>query len=168
VPQQTGDGSARPGGGALGPGALGRRATLVHFSSAFCQPCRATRRILREVSGMVPGVAHAELDAEEHLALVRESGIRSTPAVLVLDAAGREVSRAYGQPRKADVIAALGAAVAAAEGCDDRDDDGDDDRDDGDDDRDDDGYDDREGTRGTEGAGRPGAREESREEPPET
>ncbi|PZO70117.1 MAG: hypothetical protein DI640_15085, partial [Sphingomonas taxi] len=37
---------------------LGERATLVQFSSAFCQPCRATRRVLDEVAGTVPGVAH--------------------------------------------------------------------------------------------------------------
>lgn len=114
--QQTGGGSARLGAGTLGLEALGRRATLLQFSSAFCQPCRATRRILSEVRAMVPGVAHAEIDAEEHLALVRDLGIVRTPAVLCLDADGREVSRAYGQPRKADVIAALGAAVAAGEG----------------------------------------------------
>ncbi|QPP09981.1 thioredoxin family protein [Streptomyces bathyalis] len=116
VRQQTGDGGTRLGEETLGAGALGRRATLVQFSSAFCQPCRATRRILREVSGMVPGVAHAEIDAEERLALVRELGIVRTPAVLVLDAGGREVSRAYGQPRKADVIAALAPAVEAGSG----------------------------------------------------
>jgi hypothetical protein len=63
----------------------------------------------------VPGVGHAELDAEQRLDLVRQLGIVRTPAVLVLDAGGREVSRGYGQPRKADVIAALGAAVAAGE-----------------------------------------------------
>lgn len=114
MPQQTG-GGAHLGAETLGSEVLGRRATLVQFSSAFCQPCRATRRILREVSGMVPGVGHAEVDAEERLALVRDLGIVRTPAVLVLDAAGREVSRAYGQPRKADVIAALGTAVAAGE-----------------------------------------------------
>ncbi|NGO71995.1 thioredoxin family protein [Streptomyces sp. SB3404] len=91
---------------------LGERATLVQFSSAFCQPCRATRRTLREVAAMVEGVAHVELDAEEHLALVRRLDIRRTPTVLVLDAAGDEVRRAAGQPRRADVIAALGAAVA--------------------------------------------------------
>jgi thiol-disulfide isomerase/thioredoxin len=93
---------------------LGERATLVHFSSAFCQPCRATRRILCEVSEMVPGVSHVEIDAEERLALVRELQILRTPAVLVLDASGSEVRRAYGQPRKADVVAALGAAVGGA------------------------------------------------------
>jgi thiol-disulfide isomerase/thioredoxin len=90
---------------------LGERATLVQFSSAFCAPCRATRRILGEVAGMVPGVTHVELDAEAHLDLVRELEILKTPTVLVLDADGRVVRRAAGQPRKADVIAALGEAV---------------------------------------------------------
>ncbi|MEU2870635.1 thioredoxin family protein [Streptomyces olivoreticuli] len=97
---------------AAGLGAeLGERATLVQFSSAFCQPCRATRRTLAEVAAMVEGVAHVEIDAEARLGLVRALGIRATPTVLVLDAAGRVVRRAAGQPRKADVIAALGAAV---------------------------------------------------------
>lgn len=89
----------------------GERASLVQFSSAFCQPCRATRRILAEVAGMVEGVAHIEIDAEDRLELVRALGIEKTPTVLVLDAAGRIVRRASGMPRKADVIAALGAAV---------------------------------------------------------
>src|SRR5690606_26063817 len=90
---------------------LGERATLVQFSSAFCAPCRATRRVLAEVAGMVPGVAHVEIDAEDNLALVRRLDILRTPTVLVLDAGGRVVRRATGQPRKADVIAALGEAV---------------------------------------------------------
>ncbi len=91
--------------------ALGERATLVQFSSAFCQPCRATRRVLAEVAAMVPGVAHIEIDAEDRLDLMRDLEIDRTPTVFVLDAAGRIVRRAGGQPRKADVIAALGAAV---------------------------------------------------------
>ncbi|MFJ9555660.1 TlpA family protein disulfide reductase [Nocardiopsis sp. NPDC101807] len=90
---------------------LGVRATLVQFSSAFCQPCRATRRVLGEVAGMVDGVAHVEIDAESRLDLVRRLDVAGTPTVLVLDAGGRIVGRAGGQPRKADVIAALGRAV---------------------------------------------------------
>ncbi|MFF5160980.1 thioredoxin family protein [Streptomyces sp. NPDC000348] len=90
---------------------LGERATLVQFSSAFCAPCRATRRVLAEVAALVPGVVHVEIDAEAHLDLVRRLEIVRTPTVLVLDAAGRIVRRATGQPRKADVIAALGEAV---------------------------------------------------------
>ncbi|MET9921396.1 thioredoxin family protein [Streptomyces sp. NPDC006435] len=90
---------------------LGERATLVQFSSAFCQPCRATRRTLAEVARMVDGVAHVEIDAEAHLTLVRELGISRTPTVLVLDADGRIVRRAAGQPRTVDVVAALGQAL---------------------------------------------------------
>ncbi|MTE21974.1 thioredoxin [Streptomyces sp. TRM43335] len=99
---------------AIGAEGLGQRATLVQFSSAFCQPCRATRRILAEVAGMVEGVVHVEIDAEARLDLVRSLGIVRTPTVLVLDARGRIVRRASGQPRKADVIAALGEAVEEA------------------------------------------------------
>ncbi|MFJ2151745.1 TlpA family protein disulfide reductase [Streptomyces microflavus] len=90
---------------------LGERATLVQFSSAFCQPCRATRRTLVDVSAMVEGVAHIEIDAEAHLTLVRQLGITKTPTVLVLDSAGEVVRRASGQPRTADVVAALGRAI---------------------------------------------------------
>ncbi|NEA92883.1 thioredoxin family protein [Actinospica acidiphila] len=90
---------------------MGERATLVQFSSAFCAPCRATRRVLDEVAAMVPGVAHVEIDAEARLDLVRRLGVERTPTVLVLDADGRVVRRAAGQPRRADVIAALGAAL---------------------------------------------------------
>ncbi|WP_187283570.1 TlpA family protein disulfide reductase [Streptomyces sp. t39] len=101
--------------GALGAGdlgaELGARATLVQFSTAFCQPCRATRRTLADVVAMVEGVAHVEIDAEAHLELVRRLDIRATPTVLVLDATGRIVTRAAGAPRRADVIAALGRAV---------------------------------------------------------
>jgi thiol-disulfide isomerase/thioredoxin len=87
---------------------LGQRATLVQFSTAFCAPCRATRRILAEVAGMVDGVAHVEIDAESHLDLVRRLDIRRTPTVLVVGPDGRIAKRASGQPRKADVIAAVG------------------------------------------------------------
>lgn len=90
---------------------LGRRATLVQFSTAFCAPCRATRRVLADVASIVDGVAHIEVDAEANLGLVRRLNVVRTPTVFVVDADGRVVKRASGQPRKADVIAALGEAV---------------------------------------------------------
>ncbi|MFJ3794626.1 TlpA family protein disulfide reductase [Kitasatospora sp. NPDC090091] len=107
---RTKDGAVRLSEAELG-GPLGERATLVQFSTAFCQPCRATRRVLAEVAAMVEGVAHVELDAEARLELVRRLDVLRTPTVLVLDAEGRVVRRAAGLPRKADVIAALGEAV---------------------------------------------------------
>lgn len=100
-----------PGAAPAWDGPLGERATLVQFSTAFCQPCRATRRILAEVAALVPGVAHVEVDAEERLALVRALGVERTPTVLVLDASGREVRRASGAPRRAQVLAALAEAL---------------------------------------------------------
>ena len=90
---------------------LGERATLLQFSSAFCAPCRATRRVLSDVAAVVPGVEHVEVDAEHHLELVRRLGVLRTPTTLVLDRHGREVSRASGALRKEQVIAALGQAV---------------------------------------------------------
>jgi thiol-disulfide isomerase/thioredoxin len=93
-------------------GPLGERATLVQFSSAFCAPCRTTRVVLGDVSRLVDGVTYVEVDAESNLELVRRLDVRRTPTVLVLDASGAVVRRASGAPRKADVLAALGAAVA--------------------------------------------------------
>jgi thiol-disulfide isomerase/thioredoxin len=92
-------------------GRLGRQATLVQFSTAFCAPCRPTRQILAQVAGMADGVTHVDIDAAERLDLVRRLRINSTPTVLVLDPDGAIVKRAVGLPRKADVIAALGTAI---------------------------------------------------------
>ncbi|MGN6794948.1 MAG: TlpA family protein disulfide reductase [Streptosporangiaceae bacterium] len=107
--------SARPTAGSLTQddlgAALGNRATLVQFSSAFCAPCRATRRILTDVAVMVDGVAHVEIDAESRLDLVRRLDVRRTPTTIVLDPDGQVTHRASGQPRKADVIAALGPVI---------------------------------------------------------
>lgn len=100
---------ARPGLTTADLGApLGARATLVQFSTAFCAPCRATRQVLADVAAMTDGIAHVEIDAESHLDLVRRLDVRRTPTVLVLGPDGRIARRASGQPRKADVIAALG------------------------------------------------------------
>lgn len=86
---------------------LGERATLVQFSSAFCAPCRTTRTVLADVAERHDGVAHVEIDAEQHLELVRELDVRRTPTTLVLDRTGNEITRAAGAPRREQVLAAL-------------------------------------------------------------
>jgi thiol-disulfide isomerase/thioredoxin len=93
---------------------LGGRATLVQFSTEFCAPCRPTRQILADVARAVDGVTHIEIDAAARLDLVRRLHVTSAPTILVLDPHGAVVSRAAGQPRQADVIAALGAVTAPA------------------------------------------------------
>nr|WP_211239494.1 thioredoxin family protein [Jiangella gansuensis] len=91
---------------------LGSRATLVQFSTAFCQPCRAARATLSHVARETDGVVHVEIDAEHHLDLVRRLDILRTPTTLVLDSSGRVVRRASGAPRLAEVRAALPALPA--------------------------------------------------------
>jgi thiol-disulfide isomerase/thioredoxin len=90
---------------------LGEQATLVQFSTAYCGPCRPTRQLLAQVAGLAEGVAHVEIDAAQRLDLVRRLRINSTPTVLVLGPDGAVLSRAAGQPRKADVLAALGPVL---------------------------------------------------------
>jgi len=88
-------------------------ATLLQFSSAFCAPCRALRRVSTEVAAMVPGVQHIEVDAESHLDAVRALNIWRTPTLLVLDARGRVTKRSTGVPTKPQLIAALGDVLTA-------------------------------------------------------
>ncbi|MFI7546179.1 TlpA family protein disulfide reductase [Actinoplanes sp. NPDC049599] len=115
-----GAGDASAAGQRIDPGLLARLgvepapATLLQFSSAFCAPCRAVRRVSGEVAGLLPGVRHVEVDAESHLEAVRALGIWRTPTLLVLDAEGRVAKRATGVPAKAQLIAVLGPLLPAA------------------------------------------------------
>ena len=88
---------------------LGRRVTLLQFSSAFCGPCRATRLLIEDVTASMTDVVHVELDAEANLALVRQLDIRSTPTTLFVNAGGHEVGRAVGAPKRDQLLAALSA-----------------------------------------------------------
>ena len=90
-------------------GPLGTRASLVQFSSAFCTPCRATRALLENVVEDLADVVHIDIDAEDHLELVRELNILSTPTTLILDSRGHEVGRAVGAPKREQVLNALAA-----------------------------------------------------------
>lgn len=94
-------------------GSLGSEATLVQFSSDVCAPCRATRRVLADVTAARPSVAHIEIGAESHLDLVEEFGITRTPTVLLLDASGAVRRRIVGAARRPDVLDALDELRAA-------------------------------------------------------
>lgn len=92
----------------------GTPATLLQFSSAFCAPCRAVRRICADVAKTIDGVRHVEVDAESHLDAVRELGIWRTPTVLIVDRSGRVVQRASGVPAKGQVVAAVAPLLEPA------------------------------------------------------
>lgn len=95
-------------------GDLGRTATLVQFSTEWCQPCRVARRVLGEVAANDDGVRQVEIDADSRLDLVHRFAVTRTPTVLVLDHAGAVVSRVVGVPRAADLLAEVAALVPAS------------------------------------------------------
>lgn len=67
--------------------------------------------MLEQVARLVPAAAIAELDAARDSAEAERAGIRSTPTVVVLDGADREVFRAEGVPTVHQVLVALAKAV---------------------------------------------------------
>ncbi|MCZ2859261.1 TlpA family protein disulfide reductase [Blastococcus sp. VKM Ac-2987] len=83
--------------------------TVVQFSTAFCGPCRATRARLAGLQATRPGLAVVQVDAESHLAEVRELGVQQTPTLFFLDRAGRVVARTSGAPRPAELTALVDA-----------------------------------------------------------
>jgi len=94
--------------------ALGTEVTLVQFSSAFCQPCRATRLLLEDVAASTPGVAHIEIDAEAHLDLVREMGVTRTPTTFILNRNGDVVGKSVGLPKRLEVMNVVEAVRSSA------------------------------------------------------
>ena len=81
--------------------------SLLQFSSSFCQPCRATKVLLADIAAGIPGVTHVEINAEEHLPLVRELGISRTPTTLILDNRGTIRGKASGLPKRNEVLDSL-------------------------------------------------------------
>lgn len=84
----------------------------IHFfSSAFCEPCMATRGVLAEAARLVPAARVHEFDVARHVDEAAAAGIRVTPTVVVLDDERREVFRAEGAPTLQQVLVALAKAV---------------------------------------------------------
>ena len=85
----------------------GSAVTLLMLSAPVCAQCPQARAVLDELAAVTDGLGHAELDLAEHPELAADLSVRSTPTVLALDAAGRELFRVVGVPRRADLLAAV-------------------------------------------------------------
>ncbi|MEJ3404518.1 thioredoxin family protein [Rathayibacter sp. YIM 133350] len=81
------------------------------YTSAFCEPCMQTRAVVAEAARLVPDAAVRELDVARDSDAAAAESIRSTPTVIVRDAAGVEVFRAEGVPTLAQVLVAAAKAV---------------------------------------------------------
>ena len=92
---------------------LGAQATLVQFSTEVCAYCGPARKLLSEVAAERHGVAFVEIDAAQRMDLSRRLRVLSTPTVLVLGPDGTITKLASGQPRRPDVLVALGAVIPA-------------------------------------------------------
>ena len=93
---------------------LGRRATLVQFSTEFCTYCGPTRELLAAVASERDGVAFVEIDAADRMDLTRRLRVMSTPTVLVLGADGAIERRSSGRPRRSELLAAVGAVLGSS------------------------------------------------------
>jgi thiol-disulfide isomerase/thioredoxin len=86
--------------------------TIVHFTATWCGPCAAVRRVVDQVCGELPSVAHVEIDMDANPEAARRLSVLSLPTTLIFDADGRPRYRATGVPRAADLRSALGPLLA--------------------------------------------------------
>ena len=88
---------------------LGKKATIVQFSTTFCSECRTAKAIVKNVVKDYKDITYVEVDAESNLDLVRRVDIRSTPTTIFLDGKGFEIARAKGAPKRDQLIKAIKA-----------------------------------------------------------
>ena len=88
---------------------LGKKATIVQFSTTFCSECRTAKAIVKDVVKDYKEITYIEVDAESNLDLVRKVYVRSTPTTIFLDSKGFEIARAKGAPKRDQLIKAIKA-----------------------------------------------------------
>lgn len=86
--------------------------TIVHFSAVWCGPCAGVRRVVDQVCGDMPEVAHVEIDMDANPAAARKLSVMSLPTTFIFDAAGRQRYRTAGVPKAADLRSAVEPLLA--------------------------------------------------------
>ncbi|OCB41531.1 thiol reductase thioredoxin [Mycobacterium malmoense] len=104
------DPGPRPDAAALG--LPENRPTVVHFTAAWCGPCASVRRVVEQVCGALPDVAHLEIDIDANPAAAKQLSVLSLPTTFIFDAAGRQRYRTAGVPKAADLRQALQPLLA--------------------------------------------------------
>jgi thiol-disulfide isomerase/thioredoxin len=108
---QSRQGRVHAGRGHIADVELGDRATLLQLSTEVCAPCRATARVLDELSG--DDVRHIEVDINERPDLVARFNVMQTPTTFILDRHGAVLARIAGAVRRELVVAELERVLAA-------------------------------------------------------
>jgi len=77
---------------------LGKKATLLQFSTTYCGQCPGVRRQLAQMEYRLGGLSHLEVDITERLDIAAHFGINQTPTVFLLNSKGELVYRVGGVP----------------------------------------------------------------------
>lgn len=85
----------------------GQQLTLVQLSSRHCSACVRSARVWSDALAARSGIGFVEVDAEQHLDLVRELGVLTTPTTLVYDGDGSLRGRVTGAPTPRQATAVL-------------------------------------------------------------
>ncbi|WFR68460.1 thioredoxin family protein [Curtobacterium flaccumfaciens] len=81
------------------------------WTSAFCAPCSAARRVAAQASELVPGLRVVDRDVANHPEQAEGLGIRSTPTIIVRRDDGAEVFRSPGVPTRDQLLLAIAKAL---------------------------------------------------------
>ncbi|GAA3008684.1 thioredoxin family protein [Actinokineospora diospyrosa] len=88
----------------LDPGAA---VTLVQLSTEFCGNCKQARAVLVDLAGSTTGLAHADVDLTDQPELAKRLSVLRTPTTIAVDAAGTELLRVGGIPKREDLLTSL-------------------------------------------------------------
>ncbi|GAA3021506.1 thioredoxin family protein [Actinokineospora globicatena] len=88
----------------LAPGAA---VTLVQLTTEFCGTCGQARVLLTGLVDDTPGLAHAEVDLTDQPELAKRLGVLRTPTTIAVDAAGAELLRVGGVPKREELLTSL-------------------------------------------------------------
>jgi len=98
-------GRVRSANGRVDDVELGDRATLLQLSTEVCAPCRATARVLDELS--TDEIRHVEVDIADRPDLVSRFNVLQTPTTFILDRDGVVRARIGGAVRRDVIVAEL-------------------------------------------------------------
>jgi len=78
---------------------LGKKATLLQFSTEYCGQCPGVRRQLAQLEYRLGGLCHVEVDITERIEIAAKFNISQTPTIFVLNPSGELVYRIGGVPK---------------------------------------------------------------------
>ncbi|MEK6311711.1 MAG: thioredoxin domain-containing protein [Curtobacterium sp.] len=81
------------------------------WTSAFCAPCAAARRVAAHATALVPVLTVVERDVASRPDDAERLGIRSTPTIIVRREDGTEVFRSTGVPTRDQLLVAVAKAL---------------------------------------------------------